>query len=210
MNALVESRSFLDFILSPFSSKAKPSPAPTVEAPPERYNPFDTLCRMDRHSLRAVCANAAHLASPADSHVFFDPEDDDICHSDVRHGTGELADLVRARHQFKESMRDWGFGATVGRCRITGDLGLNISRGVVKDCTLEDLHTIPHYELLRTELKIPTTLGREWTDEVNVVEYFVECFVRHDQLADVGAVRTALMAIERELDETMRRRRKKH
>jgi hypothetical protein len=202
MNAHVGNRSFLDVIFSLFSSKSKQqSVALTAPEPPKPYNPFDTIRRIDVHALRAAFANAAHLALPDDAHVFFDKLDTSIMYSDVRHERGELGDLIRAYHQFMNHscMREWGFGASVSRCRITGELGLDIARNVRKGSTLNKLHAIPQYEFLRTEREIPTALGRSFTDEVNVVEYWVACFIRHDQLNEVNSVRRALLAIDEAL-----------
>jgi hypothetical protein len=76
---------------------------------------------------------------------------------------------------------------------------LDIARNVRKGSTLNKLHAIPQYEFLRTEREIPTALGRSFTDEVNVVEYWVACFIRHDQLNEVNSVRRALLAIDEAL-----------
>jgi hypothetical protein len=195
MNALVDSRSFLDVIAARFALP-KPS-APQVKAMPEKpFNPFSGLSLADLRSLRRTLVNAAHLAHVDDAAILYDRVDE----RRYRHATNEegvLPDLARTCRTLIDHryMGEYGFGVRVYQSRITGEFGLMVIR-IVDDVPVEKLHGLPQYERLHTSMEIPTTLSRFFTDEVDIVSYSVRCFLRRDQLQKFDEVADLLKEIE--------------
>lgn len=188
MTTIATSRSLFNALLERLLGYSSPVPA----APPA-YNPVAWLSLSQLGKLRRVLLNAAHLAAADDAHILFDSIDDKA-YSDALEGTGHLSELARACQEFirNEMIRGvWGFGASVKRCRITGEFGLRIFRAV-DERTLDDLHALTGYRSLIRAKEIPTTLARVFTDEADIVQYTVSCFLRHDQLSEVSFVRTTL------------------
>lgn len=191
MTAIATSRSLLSVILDRlFGTRVQGHTAPAAPPP---YNPIAWLSLGQLGKLRRVLLNAAHLAAADDAHILFDSVDDKV-YSDALEGTGQLSEIARACQEFlrNEMIRGvWGFGASVTRSRITGELGLQIIRAV-DERTLDDLHVLPGYRALIRAKEIPTTLARVFTDEADIVQYTVACFLRHDQLSEVAFVKKTL------------------
>lgn len=196
MDTLADGRSHFNFFRSLFTPKATvSSPAPR----PAPYAPFDGLSMMDIRSLRRTLLSAAHNTHPDDEHVLYEKVNPSV-YEDLENVDRNLGEIARTknslfRHPF---MGSFEFGAGVYRCRLTGEFGLMVFQDV-NEVSLEVLHGLPQYKRLCEAMEIPTSLGRSFSDEVNIVDYYVRCFLTVERLSTFEDVAVLLREINKSL-----------